>query len=517
MVMVASYGDRLYEVSKDWSADCSRTIRAASLMQKKLAITREVTEVMGNAINAVVVSLRQTNDSEEHPLESVCRSIEKEFAKDSMSVLFEKVKEVTKLDNVTRRPPYSRVLPKSLESLWQLLIDKLDIPELAKVFACLLFTDFVYKPDYSPLHMSMYIFIKTGVAMAKKERFADTIQRIFEKTINDMVPEIGVPDWAENLKYLSQDPVILLELKIFYGYIAEDPILKKEFDSLAAVMFPKAQKEDLDFSNELLNGLKNKAKFPPIPLYELVEELRREPEDFTLSFHVLLIMIVASYGDRLYDVSPDLSAECSMTIKAAFLVEATLATTVEANKVILDKINAVVTDLKNATDLKEHPSELFCRRIEKTFAANLNLSALFEKAKKKAANLKNASSRPAYSPVLLKSFDSILIQMNHSLDFPEYANIFAPKSFRDLLTDRNTAPIRLIILHHFCQIARTLLKGIDRSEIIFGDPESLWTQKIMKIFYGYVANDAILKKDVDSMAASMFPSASKEDLDFAKL
>ncbi|KAK7595150.1 hypothetical protein V9T40_001583 [Parthenolecanium corni] len=528
--MVASYGDCLYEVSENWSADCSRTITAAFLMQEKLAISEEVSKVTKDAIKAVKDTLRKTNVSEEHPLESYCRSIEKDFAKNSnLSVLFEKVKKVSKLDNVTRRLPYSRVLLKSELSLQLLLIDKLDIPELAKLFAGMSFKKFLDNSDHSPSRM--VIFVKTCVAVAKKEKFADSIQRIFEKTINDTIPEIGVPDRVEQFNSFSKDGVLFWVpkmMRVFYGYIAGDPILKKEVDSLAAVI-------------ELLNGLKNEAKFPPIPLSELVEELRREPEDFILSFHVLFIMIVASYGDRLYDVSPDLSAECSMTIKAAFLVEATLATTVEANEVILDTINAVIIDLRNATDLKEHPSELFCSRIEKTFAANSNLSASFEKAKKKAANLKNASSPPAYSPVLLKSSDSILIQMNHSLDFPEYANIFARKSFRDLLTDRNTAPMRLIILAKSCQAvarreqfadsmqkiyektmgdtvqARTLLKGIDRSEIIFWVPESLWTQKIMKIFYGYVANDAILKKELDSMAASMFPSASKEDLDFAKL
>ncbi|KAK7605263.1 hypothetical protein V9T40_007121 [Parthenolecanium corni] len=362
--MVASYGDRLYKVSEDWSTDCSRTIRAASLMQEKLAIYEETSQVADDAIDA--------------------KHYEKDFAKHSnLSVLFEKVKEVTKLDNVTRRLPYSRVLLKSEESLRLLLIDKLDIPELAKLFASI-------------------------------------------------------------------------------------------------------------------------------------------------------------YGDRLYDVYPDLSAECSMKIKAAFLVEATLATTVEADKVIENTIATVSNDFGNATDVKEHPAELFCSRIEKAFAANSNLSASFEKAKKKAANLKNASSRSAYSPALLKSFESILIQMFHSLDFPEYANIWARSSFRELLTAQNISLTRVIIFARSCHaVARkeqfadsmqkiyektmgdavqafTLLKEIDRPEIIFGDSEYLWEQK-MKIFYGYVANDVILKKEVDSMAASMFPSASEEDLDFAKL
>ncbi|KAK7595146.1 hypothetical protein V9T40_001579 [Parthenolecanium corni] len=516
--MVASYGDCLYEVSENWSTDCSRTIRAAFLMQEKLAISEEVSKVTKDAIKAVKDTLRKTNVSEEHPLESYCRSIEKDFAQNSnLSVLFEKVKEVTKLDNVTCRLPYSRVLLKSEVSLQLLLIDKLDIPELAKLFAGMSFKKFLDNSDYSPSLMD--IFVKTCVAMAKKERFSDSIQKIFEKTLIDTVPEIGVPDRAEKFNSFSKDGVLFWVpkmMRVFYGYIAGDPILKKEFDSLAAVKFPKAQKEDLDFSNKLLNGLKNKAKFPPIPLYELVEELRREPVDVTRPCYLLFIMAVASYGDRLYDVYPDLSVECSKTIKATTLLEATLATTVEANEVIEDTINAVVHDLKNAADF----------RIEKAFAANSNLrlSASFEKAKKKAANLKNASSRPAYSPVLLKSFESLFIQMFHSLDFPKYANVWARESFPDL-------PIAVARKEQFFDSMQNIYEKTmgdvvsanaakeELEKMVITDDGVMWwwVPKMMKIFYGYVANDAILKKEVDSMAASMFPSASKEDLNFAKL
>ncbi|KAK7595145.1 hypothetical protein V9T40_001578 [Parthenolecanium corni] len=381
-------GCNVSEVSKDWSTDCSRTIKATFLMQKKLAIAREVTEVMGKAINAVVVSLRQTNVSEEHPLESVCRSIEKEFAKDSnLSVLFEKVKEVT---------------------------------------------------------------------------------------------------------------------------------------------------------NGLLKVVENKDEFPPIPLSELVEELRREPEN-SRRIHLEFIMDVASYGDRLYNVYPDLSVECSKTIKAAALLEATLAITVEASEVIEDTFTAVVHDLKNATDLKEHPLEVYCSRIEKAFAANSNLSASFEKAKKKAANLKSASRHPPYSRVILKSDLLLINQLIDSLAVPEFSNVVAFDSFTSLLKGKETLPMRAFIFAKSCQAVARKDQFADSMQNIYENTmrdftpeitandrlmkllESLdkgvmwWVPKMLKIFYGYVANDAFLRKEVDSMAASMFPSASKEDLDFAKL
>ncbi|KAK7595151.1 hypothetical protein V9T40_001584 [Parthenolecanium corni] len=248
---VASYGDRLYNVYPDMSVECSKTIKAAFLVEVTLATTVEADEVIEDTIKAVAHDLKNATDLKEHPSELFCSRIEKAFAANSnLSASFEKAKKkAANLENASRRPPYSRVPLKSPESLSQLLIDKLDIPELAKLFSGLLFTVFSEYLDYSPFRMD--IFVKTCVAMAKKERFADSIQRIFEKTINDTIPEIGVPDRVEKFKSTSEDPFLLLQLKMmreFYGYISGDPILKKEFDSLAAVMFPKAQKEDLDFS-----------------------------------------------------------------------------------------------------------------------------------------------------------------------------------------------------------------------------------------------------------------------------
>ncbi|KAK7595149.1 hypothetical protein V9T40_001582 [Parthenolecanium corni] len=290
----------------------------------------------------------------------------------------------------------------------------------------------------------------------------------------------------------------------------------------------------------LLKVVENKDEFPPIPLSELVEELRHESED-TLIFHLSLIFAVASCGDRLYNVYPDLSVECSKTIKAAALLEATLAITVEASEITEDAIEAVAHDLKNATDLKEHPSELFCSRIERAFAANSNLSASFEKAKKKAANLENASRRPPYSRVFLNSMVSVSIQLMDSLAVPELAKMVACDSFTSLLNGKDTLSKRALIFSKSCQAVARKEQFADSMQNIYektisdvvpeitsdrrrvkllepSDSGVLWfVPKMVKIFYGYVANDAILKKEVDSMAASMFPSASKEDLDFAKL
>ncbi|KAK7595144.1 hypothetical protein V9T40_001577 [Parthenolecanium corni] len=290
----------------------------------------------------------------------------------------------------------------------------------------------------------------------------------------------------------------------------------------------------------LLKIVENKDEFPPIPLSELVEELRREPEN-ERHLHLSFIIAVASYGDRLYNVYPDLSVECSKTIKAVALLEATLAITVEASEVKGDTITAVVHDLENATDLKEHPLEVYCSRIDKAFAANSNLSASFEKAKTKAANLESASRHPPYSRVLLKSDVFLVIQLVDSLAVPEFSNMVAFNSFTSLLEGKETLPMRALIFAKSCQALARKEQFADSMQNIYektmGDvtaeitgnkrlmklAESLFqgvkwfVPKMVKIFYGYVADDAILKKEVDSMAASMFPSASKEDLDFAKL
>ncbi|KAK7595152.1 hypothetical protein V9T40_001585 [Parthenolecanium corni] len=528
MVMVASYGDRLYEVSKDWSTDCSRTIRAASLMQEKLAITEEVSDVTGDAIDDVIDSLRQTNVLEEHPLESYCRSIEKDFANHSkLSILFEKVKEVTKLDNVTRRPPYSRVLLKSPESLGSLLIDKLDIPELARFFAGRSFILFLVNTSSDDSASRMVIFVKTCVAMARKERFADTIQRIFEKTINDTIPEISVPDRVE--KYNSKNGALFWVpkmMRVFYGYIAGDPILKKEVDSLAAVMFPEARKEDLDFSNNpLLESFLKKTEISPIPLSEFVKELRAERENDLFS-HLTYMVMVASYGDRLYEVSKDWSTDCSRTIRAAFLMQEKLAITEEVSDVMEDAIAAVIVSLRQTNVSEEHPLESYCRSIKKDFANHSKLSILFEKVKE-VTKLDSVTRRPPYSRVLLKSPESSRELLIDTLDIPEFAKLFAVMSFKKLLDNSDFSPLRMGIFVKTCVamakkerfadsiqriFEKTLIDTVpeigvpDRAEkfnSFLKDGFLFWVPKMMRVFYGYIAGDPILKKEFDSLAAEL--------------
>lgn len=251
MALFASYGDQLYEVSTNLSAECFRTCRATSFMIKKLAISEESINIMGNAVDAVVDRVRSTEKLEEHPLEVFCRTIEKDYAQNSnLSALFEKAKkEAANFEKVGHRPPYSQELIKSEDSLKLLTIDRLDVPEVASLFACASFMSYVEPTKYFPSRKD--IFARTCQAVAKNEKFADSIQSLYEKTLNDTVAVIAANDRVQKFASPANDGAtwwVPGMMKTFYGYIAQDPILKKEVDSVAASMFPYAWKEDLDFS-----------------------------------------------------------------------------------------------------------------------------------------------------------------------------------------------------------------------------------------------------------------------------
>lgn len=250
MVLAASYGDRLYEVSKDLSAECSRTFRASYFMLEKLAISEEMRAIMDSAISDVQERVRNTEELEEHPLEVYCRKAEKEYAANSnLSALFEKAKKMAaNFENVSRRPPYSRVLIKSNEALELLAIDRLVVAEFARLAAHFSFIGYLHIWDRIPSRMN--IFVNTCLAVAKKEIFTDSIQSLYERTLNDTVPEITVNDRFQKFSSMKDDVLFWVPkmMKVFYSYIVKDPIMKKEVDSVAATIFAKARNEDLDFS-----------------------------------------------------------------------------------------------------------------------------------------------------------------------------------------------------------------------------------------------------------------------------
>lgn len=82
MFLTASYGDRLYNLSADLSADCRRTAKAHSLMLGKVAFCSEAFEVQGTVMRSLEEVLRTLPEPKEHPLELMCREIVSQYAKE---------------------------------------------------------------------------------------------------------------------------------------------------------------------------------------------------------------------------------------------------------------------------------------------------------------------------------------------------------------------------------------------------------------------------------------------------
>lgn len=252
IVMVESYGDHLYYLSKDLSEECSRTIRAVGLLMEYLAICEDVTRETNCELKAIALEFKNVDHLEEHPAELFCRRAEKIFAGNpNFSPSFEKAKqEAAKFNFGSHRPPYSRTLLKSVDFLGITFMDKWTVPELARIVAVGSFED---QFNISKVYDKRYhYFAKSCQALAQVEKFAHKIQSLYEKTIEKTVPEITVSNAIElTVSSLAEDGQWWLKnmMKSFYTYISADPILKKELERMAAIIGKGARKEDLDFSS----------------------------------------------------------------------------------------------------------------------------------------------------------------------------------------------------------------------------------------------------------------------------
>lgn len=277
-----------------------------------------------------------------------------------------------------------------------------------------------------------------------------------------------------------------------------------------------------------------------IRLSELTAELRHEPLD-VLRSHLTLMVMVSSYGDSLYNLDTTLDEKCFKIIGAVTLMVQKLAICKEANKYIDDTIEAVARDLKNPRYLEEHPLELFCGRIEKDFAERWNISSTFGKKKKETPSFKSANLRSPYSPVILRSEDSMMSTLIDWLDVPELAKLIAHASFQEVIDGYAELPLRMHFFADSCQavaqierFAVSMQTNYEKTinfivpeisahnrhkkfEYSFDNHMMWWVPKMMRVFYHYIAEDPILKKKVDSMAPILRPTAEKEDLDFSRL
>lgn len=131
------------------------------------------------------------------------------------------------------------------------LIDKANVPELAKLLAYISFAGL----SDTRRERKNY-FVRSFREVAKQEKYADSMQTIFEKTINDILPKIMVDDRVEKFndslksKETRNNFMWWIDnmVKLCYNYLSKDPILKKAVDEMAAVISKRASKDDFDFS-----------------------------------------------------------------------------------------------------------------------------------------------------------------------------------------------------------------------------------------------------------------------------
>lgn len=233
MFSIATYGHRLYAVSKDISPECSQTAIAASAMLKNLTMGFQVMELLELVTGHVdKEDLNISINLQEHPLEMVCRKLDKYFGESPLKGVLEYAKSKAadmKISN--SRPPYLSTLITSQEQLDSLQKEWYDYPEWAEEWVLISFyaqLD-VYTSDPEMLNL---VFAESVVRVARKEEFADSMQSIFLRAVKDVLPQITNSSSELRDEYFFWLPNLL---KIFYSHIAEDPVLKKEVDNMAAI------------------------------------------------------------------------------------------------------------------------------------------------------------------------------------------------------------------------------------------------------------------------------------------
>lgn len=245
MFIVASCGDRLYDLSVAMSPECSRTIRATGIMWQNLALGNQVDEITTVAIANVIDQMANTS-LQEHPLEEICKKLDKLYGENAtLNTEFEKAKKMASEEKAVDRPAYSRTLLTSEDSMSEAVVDWLDKPTFAKAIVHLsLRTEMSSTAAGNPTRAGL--FLRSCVEVAKKAEFADSMQNLYEKAVDDAIASTNgrlSETVRQDRHWLDSKPV-----KTFYKYVAENAALKKEIQSVAAIIGKDATTDDLDFS-----------------------------------------------------------------------------------------------------------------------------------------------------------------------------------------------------------------------------------------------------------------------------
>lgn len=191
---------------------------------------------------------KSSHDSK-HPLELVCRKLERVFAEQpELKVAFEKAKNGTFKGFTGRRPPYAKRVFTNPPSLGMFLMKKLTFPELARIVANEEVQNQLIEED--AFSNSTHLFVKSIVAVTRKEAFEESMQSLYEESLDEIVPRITAQKvHLDSLVLKVKKTFWFLPeiLKIFYNF-NKKKALKKEVVDMAAVVGKGYDKSDLDFS-----------------------------------------------------------------------------------------------------------------------------------------------------------------------------------------------------------------------------------------------------------------------------
>lgn len=250
MLVVHAIGDRFYNVTDEQiSPECSTTAKVAVTMKLQLVLGKEMDSLMNGAVADSMKDFKNDQESK-HPLEFVCKSLEKAIA-EKPNLLAARQKALQNLmPGFTGggRPPYSQDLLTKRAPVAMLMMKKLTVPDIAR-YIC---DEEVQNQleESAAYSIRAHLFVKTLVAIGEKERFGQLVQSVYEKSLDEVVPRITANIRLDTLLMADQKTFWFLPevLKIFYNNVAKDAVLKREVEDTAAVLGKDADPADLDFS-----------------------------------------------------------------------------------------------------------------------------------------------------------------------------------------------------------------------------------------------------------------------------
>lgn len=251
MLIITAYGDHLYNITDETiSPECLKTVKATITMEMQLTIGKEMGSLLVTAIEDSMDEFGKDKGSTKHPLEFVCPRLEKAFAvKPTLNRSYENAqKNLMKGFTGGGRPPYSKELFVRKSAIGLFMMKKLKVPDIARYICNEEVQNQVEEGDaYST---RTHLFVKSIIAVAEKEQFAESIQRMYEQSLDEIVSQITPNVSIDTLLLPDEKTFWFLPevLKIFYKNLSKDAVLKKEIEDAAAVIGKNADKEDLDFS-----------------------------------------------------------------------------------------------------------------------------------------------------------------------------------------------------------------------------------------------------------------------------